>query len=130
MLWCPLYKKMLWCDVCPPHRCSGAGGHKEMSSILADQWYSSYMTQMWVEGRRCGVSYNDYSCAHGVQINFGDLTQYLTYALVVWGPSVYCIRRGFVSSLYRKPLWLCVPSEQILLCCVCTLYQCCGVVVM
>ncbi len=27
----------------------------------------------------CGVSANEYSCAHGAQINFGDLTPYLTY---------------------------------------------------
>jgi len=27
----------------------------------------------------CGVSVNEYSCAHGAQINFGDLTPYLTY---------------------------------------------------
>jgi hypothetical protein len=27
----------------------------------------------------CGVSANEYSCAHGAQINFRDLTPYLTY---------------------------------------------------
>jgi hypothetical protein len=27
----------------------------------------------------CGASANEYSCAHGVQVNFGDLTPYLTY---------------------------------------------------
>jgi hypothetical protein len=27
----------------------------------------------------CLVSANEYSCAHGAQINFGDLTAYLTY---------------------------------------------------
>jgi hypothetical protein len=32
------------------------------------------------EGRGCcGVSANEYSCAHGAQINFGNLTTYLTY---------------------------------------------------
>jgi hypothetical protein len=30
-----------------------------------------------------GFSANEYSCAHGAQINFGDLTPYLTYALYV-----------------------------------------------
>ncbi len=32
-------------------------------------------------GRRegCGVSANEHSCVHGAQINFGDLTPYLTY---------------------------------------------------
>jgi hypothetical protein len=29
----------------------------------------------------CGVSANEYSCAHLAQINFGDLTLYLTYDL-------------------------------------------------
>ncbi len=28
---------------------------------------------------RCGASANEYSCAHGAQINIGDLTPYLTY---------------------------------------------------
>jgi hypothetical protein len=27
-----------------------------------------------------GVLANEYKCAHGAQINFGDLTPYLTYA--------------------------------------------------
>ncbi len=31
-------------------------------------------------GVGCGVSANEYSCAHGAQINVGDLTPYLTYA--------------------------------------------------
>jgi hypothetical protein len=30
-------------------------------------------------GGSCGVSANEYSCAHGAQINFGDPTPYLTY---------------------------------------------------
>jgi hypothetical protein len=29
-------------------------------------------------GRCCRVSANEYNCAHGAQINFGDLTPYLT----------------------------------------------------
>ncbi len=33
-------------------------------------------------GGGCGVSDNNYSCAHGVQINFGDLAPFLTYAIV------------------------------------------------
>jgi hypothetical protein len=31
-------------------------------------------------GGSCGVSANEHSCAHGAQINFGDLTPYSTYA--------------------------------------------------
>jgi hypothetical protein len=30
-------------------------------------------------GGGCGVSANEHSCAHGAQINFEDLTPYLTY---------------------------------------------------
>ncbi len=30
---------------------------------------------------KCGVSSNDYLCAHGTQINFGDLTSYSTYGI-------------------------------------------------
>ncbi len=30
-------------------------------------------------GGGCGVSANEFSCAHGAQISFGDLTPYLTY---------------------------------------------------
>jgi hypothetical protein len=30
-------------------------------------------------GRGCGVSANEYSSAHGAQINFGDVSPYLTY---------------------------------------------------
>ncbi len=33
------------------------------------------------EGGCCGVSANDYSCAHGAQINFKVLTPYLTYGI-------------------------------------------------
>jgi len=30
-------------------------------------------------GGECGVSVNDNSCTHRAQINFGDLTPYITY---------------------------------------------------
>ncbi len=30
-----------------------------------------------------GVSANEYSCAHGAQINFGDLTPYLAYGSTI-----------------------------------------------
>jgi hypothetical protein len=29
----------------------------------------------------CGASDNEFSCAHRAQINFGDLTPYLTYGI-------------------------------------------------
>ncbi len=59
----------------------GLGRHKEMSSILADQWRPR--PHMSPSGGRgvAGVSSNDYSCAHGAQVNFGDLTPYLTYGM-------------------------------------------------
>jgi hypothetical protein len=47
-----------------------------MSSILADHLRGE-------GGGGCGVSANEYSCANGAQINFRDLTPYLTYAQLV-----------------------------------------------
>jgi hypothetical protein len=32
-----------------------------------------------MRGAGCGASANEYNCTHGAQINFGDLTPYLTY---------------------------------------------------
>jgi hypothetical protein len=56
------------------------GSHIEMSSIFADQRRPRIWAQMRGEGGGGGgVSANEYSCAHGAQINFGDLTPYLTY---------------------------------------------------
>ncbi len=54
-----------------------------MSSILADPIAPSYMRPNagrggWVG---CGISANEYSCAHGALINLGDLIPYLTYSL-------------------------------------------------
>jgi hypothetical protein len=55
------------------------------------------------EGESCGVSANEYSGTHGAQINFGDLTPYLTYAperslifLVnkIRNKVIYLMRRG------------------------------------
>jgi hypothetical protein len=34
-------------------------------------------------GGGCGGTANEYSCAHGAQINFGDPTTYLTYSMMV-----------------------------------------------
>jgi hypothetical protein len=51
-------------------------------------------------GRGCRVSANEYSysCAHGAQINFGDLTPYLTYAIT-------CMERYWNQKmLYWLPL--------------------------
>ncbi len=54
-----------------------------MSSILSDQWGSSYMSQN--AGGGDGVAGSQpmrtavHITWHGAQINFGDLTPYLTY---------------------------------------------------
>jgi hypothetical protein len=32
-----------------------------------------------------GVSANEHSCAHGAQINFGDLSPYLSYVVIAYG---------------------------------------------
>jgi hypothetical protein len=39
----------------------------------------SYMSSSTGDGRGCLVLANECSCAHGAQINFGDLTPYWTY---------------------------------------------------
>jgi hypothetical protein len=49
-----------------------------MSSMLADP---RIWAQMRGEVGSCGVLANEYSCEHGAQINFGDLTPYLTLGL-------------------------------------------------
>jgi hypothetical protein len=61
-----------------------AGGHEMMSPILADQWRSRIRAQRRGGGGGCGVSDNEYSYAHGAQINFGDLTPSLTYGRKGW----------------------------------------------
>jgi hypothetical protein len=50
-------------------------------------------------GCGCGVSANEYSCAHGAQINFVDLILYLTY--------VYNYQKLIVTSfnLYQGRMW-------------------------
>ncbi len=46
----------------------------------------SYMSPKAGAGRggRLGASANEYSCAHGAQINFGDLTPYFNYVMSVF----------------------------------------------
>jgi len=53
-------------------------------------------------GRRggvAGVSANEYSCTHGAQINFGDLTPYLTYGVWCLFFPVSCLSRCRLSLL-------------------------------
>jgi hypothetical protein len=46
-------------------------------------------------GGYCGVSANKYSCVHGVQTNFGDLTPYLTNDLEEMFYSYTMVSAGF-----------------------------------
>ncbi len=51
-------------------------------------------------GGGCDVSANEYSCAHGSQINFGDLTPYLTYGCW-WGRGL----EGWPNTAARLAGW-------------------------
>ncbi len=52
------------------------------------------------EPRGCGVSANEYSCAHGAQVNFGDLTPYFTCAIFLCRWSHFYAR--WVWKFYLK----------------------------
>ncbi len=52
------------------------------------------------EGVSCGVSANEYNCAHGAQINFGDLTLYLTYGQI--SSRNLCMARVLDIPLFYK----------------------------
>jgi hypothetical protein len=57
----------------------GSGGYNEISSILADQ-----CSQMWGRGEVAGSQLMSTVQLHtGPQINFGDLTPYLTYGYIL-----------------------------------------------
>jgi hypothetical protein len=54
------------------------------------------------DGGGCGVSANEYSCTHGAQINFRDLTPYLTFGYNVLLVHAYiCARSLFLGQEYR-----------------------------
>jgi hypothetical protein len=77
------------------------GSHKGMSSILADHYSALvYERKCGGGGEGCGVSANEYSCAHEAQINFVDLTPYLTY-----GPTCH------ISTLN----WHCIIANACLI---------------
>jgi hypothetical protein len=65
----------------------------------------SYISPNAGGGLRCLVSANEYSCAHGAQINFGDLTPYLTYA--PFAADVHPDIKGFVFCCVKthKRIW-------------------------
>jgi hypothetical protein len=54
----------------------GSGGYKEMSSILADQWTPSYVSP---NAEEAGVAGSQPMRTAGAQLNFVDLTPYITY---------------------------------------------------
>ncbi len=74
-----------------------AGGFKEMSPIFADQLRPRIWAQM--RGGDCEVSASEYSCQHGAQRNFIDLTVYLTFTPVANLPSVSLI---LVAICHRR----------------------------
>ncbi len=49
-----------------------------------------------------GVSANEYSCAHGAQINFGNLTPYLTYGVTT------CLTLNWLTAI---PSYIHVPTQ-------------------
>jgi hypothetical protein len=51
-------------------------------------------------GYGCGVSANEYRCAHGAQINFGDLTPYLTYNTCYETPASRRNALGLISFVF------------------------------
>jgi hypothetical protein len=71
----------------------------------------SYMNPNAGEGGSCGVLANEYSCAHGAQINFGDLIPNLTYVRYQTKSSKQCCGTVMIycgcGSDFRK-VWVWV----------------------
>jgi hypothetical protein len=62
-------------------------------------------------GGSCGISANEYSCAHGAQINFEDQTPYLTYDVDPGThPSKYCIVKHWTDTATWKRRRYCTNS--------------------
>ncbi len=55
-----------------------------------------------------GVSANEYSCAHGTKINFGDLTLYLTYGRR-WMKNVL----RHTARMLKEFLWMLIYHENM-----------------
>ncbi len=62
----------------------------------------SYMSPKGGEGS-CGVSANEYSCTFGAQINFGDLTPYLSFGYM-YESTLYCTSLQ-ISEVNLPHLW-------------------------
>jgi hypothetical protein len=69
-----------------------------MSSTLADQNCALVYEPKNPNAGGGRISANKYSCAHGAQINFGDLTLVLTYA--EYKPSLGIPTKVFKQSYY------------------------------
>jgi hypothetical protein len=54
------------------------------------------------EGGSCGVSASEYSCTHGAQINFGDLTPYLTYGVSDTIETTCCVAFADMFNVYTR----------------------------
>ncbi len=90
------------------------GVYKEMSSILNNQ----YCPRTIYEPRcgSCRASDDEYSCAHGAQINFGDLTPYLTSGLRVTKKWNVRMTDGGMSWQNRRARVTREPSSDVLGC--------------
>ncbi len=61
------------------------GSHRDVVNLgrrIAPSYMSPNAGGRAGGGGGCGVLANEYSCTHGAQINFGDLTPYLTMVLM------------------------------------------------
>ncbi len=87
---------------------AGTGSHKELSSILVDQYRHriapSYMSPN-AGGGGCGVSANEYNSAHGAQINFGDLT----HILPIFWEQLAVLKKFFFVKIYLIFIWCRYP---------------------
>ncbi len=81
------------------------------------------VTRRWIIGIRrnarknsacCRVLANEYSCAHGAQINFGDLNPYLTYGHRCF--MLYWILIGQLSGFSVMPILRALPIHNRILC--------------
>jgi hypothetical protein len=59
-------------------------------------------------GGGCGASANEYSCAHGAPINFGDLTSYLISNWLAYLP----LQKLAEASNFLRPLWAVQYAES------------------
>jgi hypothetical protein len=71
---------------CQCKGCHTPGSNQGVTKRCRLSWLTNsalvYEIKCWGRGGGgggCGISVNEYSSAHGAQINFGDITPYLTY---------------------------------------------------